>query len=129
MAVSTTLITLDAGAERFDPYDRKCWLQKEIQLSHFSYKEDYRLVLIFMRVLIQYRYSHWNDLHILFRYEMSNCLVEAAIQEAYRSCECYPGYLFSSNDSCFGDSLNCFKTSLYYLGKGTIVIYANIVCQ
>ena len=51
MAVSTTLITIAKEAERFDPYDRKCWLQKEIQLSHFSYEEDYRSIFILIYIL------------------------------------------------------------------------------
>ena len=49
-------------------------------------------------------------------YEMFNCLVEAAVQEAYNECGCYPGYLLISNNTCYGDSLRCFKRVFYYLG-------------
>lgn len=54
---------------------------------------------------------------MFLRYEMFNCLVEAAIQEAYRKCSCYPGYLYVSNNTCQGESLNCFRQVFYYLGK------------
>ena len=47
---------------------------------------------------------------------MSNCLMEATIQQAFKNCGCYPSYMFPSNDSCFGDSLICFKSSMSLLG-------------
>ena len=47
---------------------------------------------------------------------MFNCLVEAAVQQAYNECGCYPGYLVLSNNTCYGDSLRCFKRVFYYLG-------------
>ena len=55
-------------------------------------------------------------LNIDARYEMFNCLVEAAVQQAYNECGCYPGYLVLSNNTCYGDSLRCFKRVFYYLG-------------
>ena len=100
------------AAKNLNPYDRKCWLQEEIGLEHFPYEDDYRCKLenIFMLLII---INHC-------RYEMSNCLLEAAIQKAYEKCSCIPSYMFPSNDSCFGDSLNCFKSQMYYLGIRTI---------
>ena len=50
------------------------------------------------------------------RYEMFNCLVEAAVQEGYNKCGCYPGYLVLSNETCHGASLNCFRQVFDYLG-------------
>ena len=50
------------------------------------------------------------------RYEMFNCLVEAAVQEGYSKCGCYPGYLVLSNETCHGASLNCFRQVFDYLG-------------
>ena len=35
----------DNDAMAFDPYDRKCWLQDEINLAHFPYEEDTRLII------------------------------------------------------------------------------------
>ena len=42
LAVSTTLTNITAGGAGFNAYDRKCWLQEEIDLEHFSYAEDFR---------------------------------------------------------------------------------------
>ena len=53
----------------------------------------------------------------LSRYEMSNCLYEAALQEAIKKCSCYPGFLNPSNSSCSGKSLRCFQDVFYYIGK------------
>ena len=39
------------------------------------------------------------------------------MQEAYRRCSCYPGYLRASNNSCQGESLSCFKDVLSDLGQ------------
>ena len=47
---------------------------------------------------------------------MFNCLVEAAVQEGYAKCGCYPGYLILSNETCHGASLNCFRQVFDYLG-------------
>ena len=54
---------------------------------------------------------------------MFNCLVEAAVQEAYKNCGCYPGYLFSSNNTCYGHSFRCFKQVFYYLGIKRISVF------
>ena len=53
----------------------------------------------------------------LCRYEMFNCLYEAAMQEASSRCSCYPGFLSPSNSSCSGSSLKCFQDVFYYVGK------------
>ena len=50
------------------------------------------------------------------RYGIYNCLMEAAMQEGYRRCSCYPGYLRASNKSCQGESMSCFKDVLSDLG-------------
>ena len=51
---------------------------------------------------------------------MSNCLVEAAMQVANAKCSCYPGYLLLSNNTCRGESLNCFRKEFSYLGNVTM---------
>ena len=43
LAVSTTLVNITKTARKnFEPYERKCWMQDEIQLEQFSYESDYR---------------------------------------------------------------------------------------
>ena len=42
--------------------------------------------------------------------------LEAAVQEGYSKCGCYPGYLVLSNETCHGASLNCFRQVFDYLG-------------
>ena len=60
------------------------------------------------------------------RYDMMNCLVEAAVQEAYKECGCYPGYLVLSNNTCFGDSFRCFRRVFNDLGIKVSDILLNI---
>ena len=106
--MSTSLIKITEKAmQRFSPDDRKCWDKGEIKLEHLPYDEDYR-------------------------YGMSNCLYEAAMQEAAGRCGCYPGhrdfyisfsvylcsgYVWKSETPCQGKALNCFEQVFYYLGK------------
>ena len=47
---------------------------------------------------------------------MSNCLTEAAVQAASKQCSCIPGDFEVSNESCFGESLNCFMGVYQNLG-------------
>lgn len=67
LAASATVVKISEKARtRFTPEERRCWDQSEINLHHLSYDDDYR-------------------------YEMTNCLFEAAMQEASQRCHCIPG--------------------------------------
>ena len=81
---------------------------------------DLNIFLMKMTIGVSWKISSCCKFLLIIRYEMSNCLLEAAIQKAYEKCSCIPSYMFPSNDSCFGDSLNCFKSQMYYLGIRTI---------
>ena len=109
IGVSTTLteITYDAVTS-FNPYERKCWMQNEIDLMHFPRARDYRSIESFEDI--------YSMLVLIFRYGIYNCLMEASMQEGLRRCSCYPGYLMPSNNSCQGESLSCFRDVLYDLG-------------
>ena len=43
IAVSVSTTTIEDDAIVFDPTDRKCWLQEEIELEHLPLKEENRL--------------------------------------------------------------------------------------
>ena len=43
IAVSVSTTTIEDDAIVFDPTDRKCWLQEEIELEHLPQKEENRL--------------------------------------------------------------------------------------
>ena len=93
LGVSVTLTNTSRTAiERFSPDERKCWTQPEIALQYLSYDE-------------------------LYHYSMSNCLFNAAIQEAKRKCGCTPGYIWISDKQCFGSSLKCFNNIVKNIGK------------
>ena len=79
---------------RFSPYERKCWDESEIQLEHLPYNEDYR-------------------------YQMSNCLYEAAMQEA---SGCVPANIMKGDMPCLGKSLKCFNNVQKKLGKKSEVL-------
>ena len=43
IAVSVSTTTIEDDAIVFNPTDRKCWLQEEIELEHLPLKEENRL--------------------------------------------------------------------------------------
>ena len=43
IAVSVSTTTIEDDAIVFNPTDRKCWLQEEIELEHLPQKEENRL--------------------------------------------------------------------------------------
>ena len=57
--------TTQEARKRFEPSDRGCYEEKELPLEYLP--------------------SH------LYRYEMSNCLFEAAYEEILKQCNCAPG--------------------------------------
>lgn len=109
LAVSTSMTSIEPSAvTTFLPMERKCWEQKEINLSYLEYADGYR-------------------------YEMSNCLYEATMQKAFTECGCYPGCsrsfpnktFISGNMNpsyvpCRGKSLNCFNNIFDKIGKSHI---------
>jgi hypothetical protein len=93
LAVSATLIITSANAiTPFTPNDQKCWTNSEIDFKFISYEE-------------------------LYHYSMTNCLFEAAMQEANMTCQCIPGYIQPSFNQCFGKGLKCFNRIIANLGK------------
>ena len=93
LGVSTTFITTTADAiKRFTPHQRKCWVNSEIDFQFLPYESWYH-------------------------YSMTNCLFEAAMQEANRTCRCIPGYIKPSPNQCTGKNLKCFKDIIENLGK------------
>ena len=49
IGVSTTLTNITGDAvSSFSPYERKCWMQKEIDLMHYKREMDYRYKCMFI---------------------------------------------------------------------------------
>ena len=92
--------TSKTAIQRFSPTDRKCWNQSEISLKHLSYDQ-------------------------LYHYSISNCLFEAAVQEAEKTCGCTPGYIWIGEKQCYGSSLKCFNYIVKQIGKYTSTIMFN----
>ena len=67
IAVTPTLISTSGNAmRRFSPQERDCYSEEEISLKYLPRDHGYR-------------------------YEMSNCLFEAAFENILRECKCFPG--------------------------------------
>ena len=67
IAVTPTLIVTSKSAmKRFSPSERDCYSEEEISLKYLPSDHG-------------------------FRYEMSNCLFEAAFENILRECKCFPG--------------------------------------
>ena len=96
LGVSTTLMTTSEDAiQRFGPYERKCWVSSEIGFSFIPY-------------------DNW------YQYSMTNCLFEAAMQEANRTCDCIPSFIKPSEKQCFGKKLKCYFNIVDSLGMMSI---------
>ena len=68
LVVTPTLMrTTESTKNRFSPEDRQCYFEDEIKLLHLP---------------------HING----FRYDISNCLFEATLQEIEKQCQCIPSY-------------------------------------
>ena len=93
IGVSSTLIrTTEEAVKRFTPYERKCWIESEIGFHYIPY-------------------DNW------YQYSMPNCLFEAAMQEAHRTCDCIPSFIRESTNPCFGKKLKCYYNIMEKLGK------------
>ena len=93
LGVSSTLLrTTDDAVKRFKPYERKCWVESEIRLKFVPYE-------------------YW------YQYSMSNCLLQAALQEAHRTCDCIPSYILDSGKPCYGKKLRCYFNIIERIGN------------
>ena len=86
IAITPTIISAENNSKRFDPIDRQCYFEEEFQ---FLYLPD-----------------------VDFKYQMSNCLFEALMQQTIHDCKCHPLPVGSlqfnlSQYSCYGKKLEC----------------------
>lgn len=66
--------------------------------------------------------------NISSRYEMSNCLFEAAFENILKTCECAPGFhtmggveAMEKFEVCSGEKLTCMNELLNRMGKSDFV--------
>jgi len=106
IAVTPTLIVTSKSAmKRFSPSERDCYSEEEISLKYLPSDHG-------------------------FRYEMSNCLFEAAFENILRECKCFPGFhtLVDENDMehydiCIGSNLTCMNDLMNRMGQFDHVEY------
>ena len=97
IGVTPTLMNTTIEArDRFQPPDRGCYVEKELPLQYLPSR--------------------------LYRYEMSNCLFEAAYERILSTCHCAPSFhqlgARSVNGSlCIGPGLTCMNKILRFIGK------------
>ena len=93
LGVSTSITGITKTAfSRFGPDERKCWDSGEIELQYLPYYEGYH-------------------------YSISNCLFVASVQRAEAKCNCLPGFISISGNTCVGTGLKCFKNEFKDLGN------------
>ena len=116
--VPTTTNTTEDAIERFDPIDRDCYHEKEVNLKYLTYEVGYR-------------------------YSLQNCMYNALMQRVAEQCNCilYLGYDYVKDkhpklDICYGSQkLHCAITLLNRLGNAKLdmVTYdtsgKNITCR
>ncbi|CAB4060681.1 ASICN [Lepeophtheirus salmonis] len=96
VAVATTLTTTtDEAKNRFYPEERGCYFEGELYLQYLPKN--------------------------FYRYEMSNCLFEAAYEEVLKRCNCTPSFhqtgIKEYPKICSGMSLKCMIKILRAIGK------------
>jgi len=101
IAVSPTLFTTTKAAqERFSPEERGCYSQREVMLKHLPYG--------------------------MYRYDIGNCLFEAAYDEVLDRCNCTPYFhwgvvdlptILAERPFCKGPSLLCMNQVFGQLGE------------
>ena len=96
VAVTPTLIrTSEKAQERFTPEERGCYFKEELPLKYLPSK--------------------------YYRYEMSNCLFEAAYEEILERCNCTPSFhalgFKEKPEFCIGLQLTCMNKIIKAIGK------------
>ena len=96
LAVTPTLIATTAEAKsRFSPQERGCYVEGELPLKYLPSE--------------------------FYRYEMSNCLFEAAYERILAECRCTPTFhqlaYAEVNEICTGPMLTCMNRILRFIGK------------
>ena len=69
------------------------------------------------------------QLALPYRYEMSNCLFEATLQEVEKQCNCSPKYFtdISGYEACEGKAKKCMNLLMVEMGdKRTVVDGAEV---
>ncbi|XP_023319996.1 uncharacterized protein LOC111695065 isoform X2 [Eurytemora carolleeae] len=106
IAVTPTLmLTSHEALNRFSAEQRDCYTEKEISLRFLPHDHGYR-------------------------YEMSNCLFEAAFENILEKCKCAPGFhtiggeaAMEEYDICMGANLTCMNDHLNRMGEFDHVEY------
>jgi len=96
IAVTPTLMDTTAEAKkRFTPIDRGCYVEGELPLKYLPDN--------------------------FYRYEMSNCLFEAAYEKIIEECHCMPSFHQLAHkdvsEICTGPGLTCMNKILRFIGK------------
>ncbi len=94
VAVTPTLMsTTEQAIDRFKPLERGCYVEGELPLEYLPSK--------------------------FYRYEMSNCLFEAAYEKILQECNCTPSFhqLAYKMGICTGPGLTCMNKILRFIGK------------
>ena len=96
VAVTPTLMsTTPEAISRFDPLDRGCYIEGELPLQYLP--------------------------SVYYRYEMSNCLFEAAYERILKDCRCMPSFHQLAHEEvteiCSGPSHTCMNKILRFIGK------------
>ncbi|XP_023324842.1 uncharacterized protein LOC111698676 [Eurytemora carolleeae] len=100
IAVTPTLLsTSEDAVKRFNPMERGCYTEGELPLKYLPSK--------------------------LYRYEMSNCLFEAAYEQILELCNCTPsfhalGYM-EKPQICTGPGLTCMNKIIRGIGNYKVV--------
>jgi hypothetical protein len=73
----------------------------------------------------KYSFSHFTFFGVFCRYEMSNCLFEAAYEEILHRCNCTPSFHQTGIKEypriCTGTKLRCMTRILHRIGKFNVV--------
>ncbi len=89
------VLYLSKAISRFSPSERGCYIEGELPLRYLP--------------------------SVYYRYEMSNCLFEAAYERILEECRCMPSFHQLGHDVvteiCSGPSLTCMNRILRFIGK------------
>ena len=119
----TLTVTTQGAKNRFNPVERQCYFEDEVELEHFPPIWMYRSVR-FVNIL-----HFQTDISLLVykiicgffaRYEMRNCLFEATVQKIERECNCTPkNFLFLKPEVpvCEGRSKKCMNKLKHSMGE------------
>ena len=108
--------TSEEARRRFLPSERGCYFEGELPLKYLEHG-IYRYIVKFVAT-----FQSFDSKAAFFRYDISNCLFQAAYEKILKECRCTPYFHWGGPENdidefCRGKTLKCMNNILDRIGQ------------